>query len=89
MQSVSCKWGRSLLIATKDAVPCPSSIDQVQWASASAMELLSIYVHAVLGRWLQLYMLGDPESAEAELADELAGIYSDALPSAKGLSQDS
>jgi len=34
-------------------------------------------------------MLGDPESAEAELADELAGIYSDALPSAKGLSRDS
>ena len=39
---------------------------------------------AVLARWLVLYMLGDPETAEAELASELAGIYRDALPSAKG-----
>ena len=39
---------------------------------------------AVLARWLVLYMLGDPETAEAELASELAGIYNDALPSAKG-----
>ena len=38
----------------------------------------------MLGRWLQLYMFGDPETAEAELAEELAGIYRDALPSAKG-----
>lgn len=46
---------------------------------------LTLLCHAaVLGRWLQLYMLGDPESAEAELADELAGIYRDALPSARG-----
>ena len=39
---------------------------------------------AVLARWLVLYMLGDPETAEAELASELAGIYRDAFPSTKG-----
>ena len=43
-----------------------------------------VYGSAVLARWLVLYMLGDPETAEAELASELAGIYNDALPSTKG-----
>ena len=32
-----------------------------------------------LAAWLQLYTLGDPEAAEAELADDLAAIHRDAL----------
>ena len=37
---------------------------------------------AALASWLQLYTLGDPEGAEAELADDLAAIHRDAFPKA-------
>ena len=53
--------------------------------SVSFAEAQRLWCCAVLGRWLQLYMLGDPENAEAELADELAGIYKDALPTTKSM----
>ena len=32
-----------------------------------------------LARWLQLYVVGDAENAEVELAEELAGVYSAAF----------
>lgn len=34
---------------------------------------------AALARWLQLYLLGDPEGLDADLADELTGIHADAF----------
>ncbi len=34
---------------------------------------------AALARWLQLYLLGDPEALDADLADELTGIHADAF----------
>ena len=34
---------------------------------------------AALARWLQLYLLGDPEGLDADLADELTGIHTDAF----------
>ncbi len=37
---------------------------------------------ASLARWLQLQTLGDPESADTGLADELKGIYREAFPKA-------
>lgn len=34
---------------------------------------------AALARWLQLYLLGDPEGLDADLAEELTGIHADAF----------
>ncbi|KAK9903496.1 hypothetical protein WJX75_007153 [Coccomyxa subellipsoidea] len=34
---------------------------------------------AALSRWLQLYLLGDPEGLDADLAEELTGIHADAF----------
>ena len=37
-----------------------------------------------LTRWVQLYLIGDPENTEAELAEELAGVYRVAFTKAGG-----
>jgi len=50
-------------------------------AKGSRCDQLLALLH--LARWLQLYVVGDAENAEPELAEELAGVYEGALGKGK------
>lgn len=51
-------------------------------ADAPAETAGRLRAFANLARWLQLQVLGDPESADTGIVDELKSIYRDAFPKA-------
>lgn len=70
LQSIEAKASKALAKASKEEHGKGTRADQ----------LLAILQ---LARWLQLYIVGDAENAEPELADELSGIYKAAFKKGK------
>jgi hypothetical protein len=53
-------------------------------AKGSRSDQVLAFLH--LARWLQLYVVGDAENAEPELAEELLGVYKGAFAKGEPLS---
>ena len=62
LQSVEAKASKALAKASKE-----------EQAKGNRADQLLAFLQLV--RWLQLYIIGDAENAEPELADELLSIY--------------
>ena len=84
----NCDQGVSLVVELSE--PIQAAVSMLQGVEARAVKALAkgtkasqakgdytdqLLAFLQLVRWLQLYVTGDAENAEPELAEELAGIY--------------